>query len=143
MVSPTDYSASGNTRYGDEQDQTLGELLAKLSQDSADLLKTQVELTKAEVREEVREASRAGVAFGVAGLLGFLALLLLSFAAAWGLSEIVPEGVAFLIVGVVFAAIAAVAFLVGRKTVEQADFVPHDTIETVKEDVQWAKRQMS
>jgi hypothetical protein len=59
------------------------------------------------------------------------------------LSEIVPEGVAFLIVGVTFAVVAAIAFVVGRNAAKQIDPVPKQTMQTVKEDVQWARRQMS
>ena len=55
--------------------------------------------------------------------------------------RLVPEGVAFLIVGAVLAVVAAVAFIVGRNILSKTDFVPEQTVETVKEDVQWAKNQ--
>jgi hypothetical protein len=141
MVSPTDLPTEA--KHGELADRSLGDLLAQLSHDTSELLSAQVELTKTEVREEVREATRLGAIFGVAGLLGFLALLLLSFAAAWGLSELVPEGVAFLIVGVIFAAVAAAGFVIGRNAVKQANLAPTQTMQTIKEDVQWARRQMS
>jgi hypothetical protein len=141
MVSPADLPAETT----DERlaDRSLGDLLSQLSHDTSELLRAQVELTKTEVREEVRQATRLGVIFGAAALIGFLALLLLSFAAAWGLSELVPEGVAFLIVGVLFAAVAAVAFVIGRNAAKEADLAPTETVQTIKEDVQWARRQMS
>jgi hypothetical protein len=51
--------------------------------------------------------------------------------------------VAFLIVGAVLGVVAAVAFVIARNTLNQTDLVPRETVETVKEDVQWARRQMS
>jgi hypothetical protein len=152
MVSPSDMSTPTSTapapraagpRRDDLSDESLGELLSRLSQDTSELISAQVELTRAEVKDEVRKATRIGAVFGAAGLLAFLALLLLTFAAAWGLTELVPEGVAFLIVGVVLAVVAGVAFVVARNALKQTDFVPQQTVETVKEDVQWARQQMS
>jgi predicted PurR-regulated permease PerM len=141
-VTPTEARAARPSRDS-LSDRSLSELLSRLSHDTTELLSAQVELTKTEVREEVRQATRVGIIFGAASLLGFLALFLVSFAAAWGLSEIVPEGVAFLIVGVTFAVVAAIAFVVGRNAAKQIDPVPKQTMQTVKEDVQWARRQMS
>jgi hypothetical protein len=71
-----------------------------------------------------------------------MALLLLSFAAAWGLSEIVPEGVAFLIVGLVWAGTAAVLGLSGRQRLAEAKG-PEQTVQEVKEDAQWIRQQTS
>lgn len=130
-------------RPEDLSDQSLGDLLSRLSHDTSELISAQIELAREEAKEEVRKASRLGAIFGAAALLGFLALLLLTFAAAWGLTEIVPEGVAFLIVGAALAIVAAVAFTIARNELRETDFKPNETVETVKEDVQWARRQMS
>ena len=72
-------------------------------------------MAKSEIRTQADKAKRAAGAFGGAVLAAYMALVLLSFAAAWGLSEVVPEGVAFLIVGLIYAAIAAVMYLRGRE----------------------------
>ena len=71
-----------------------------------------------------------------------MAVLLLSFAAAWGLSEIVPEGVAFLIVGLVWAAVAAVLAITGKQKLAEAR-LPEQTVQEVKEDAQWVRQQTS
>jgi len=76
------------------------------------------------------------------GVVAFLALMLLAFAAAWGLSEIVPEGVAFLIVGVIFALVAAVLGAQGKKRLA-AVRPPKQTVQTLKEDVQVAKESLA
>jgi len=126
-----------------EPDQSLGELLGRVSRDFSELVSTQVELAKVEIREEIAAAGRgAGILTGGA-FCAYLAVMLLSFAAAWGLSEIVPEGVAFLIVGAVYAVAAAVLLPKGKERLSQVRPVPEKTAETVKEDVQWAREQMS
>jgi hypothetical protein len=76
-----------------------------------------------------------------AAVAGLIALMLLSFAAAWGLAEVMPEGVAFLLVGVVWAAVAGALALRGRTELERVDPVPPQTRQTIQEDVQWAKQQ--
>jgi len=140
----------GAARYGNrhdateplEADKSLGELLGQLSTDFSDLVTTQVELAKVELKEEAARAGRGAGMVGGGAFVAYLSLLLLSFAAAWGLSEAMPTGFAFLIVGLVYAAIAAVLITKGRERLREVQ-APVVTTKTVKEDVQWAKQQMS
>jgi len=124
----------------DGHDPSLGQLIARTTSDFTALVRDEIELAKVEIKEEVTTASKAGALLGGAGLMGYLAFTLLCFAAAWGLSEVVPEGVAFLIVGVVIGLVAAVLYLVGRRRLEKFEPVPRQTVETIQEDVQWAKQ---
>ena len=91
-----------------QPDKSLGDLFGDLSQEFTDLVRTQTELAKTEIRTQTDRAKQAAGAFGAAAVAGYMALIMLSFAAAWGLSEIVPEGVAFLIVGALYAVGAGV-----------------------------------
>jgi uncharacterized membrane protein YqjE len=126
-----------------EPEQSLGELLGRVSRDFSELVSTQVELAKVELQEEIAAAGRgAGILAGGA-LCALLALVLLSFAAAWGLSEVLPEGVAFLTVGAVYALAAAVLVPKGKDRLSRVRPVPEKTAETVREDVRWAREQMS
>ena len=126
-----------------DRDRSLGELISRTTSDLGQRMRDEVELAQVEIKDEVMTASKAGAFMGAAGLLGYLALALLCFAAAWGLAEVVPEGVAFLIVGVIVGAVAGVVFLMGRKKLEELDPVPTQTVETIQEDVQWAKQLRS
>src|SRR5215212_788328 len=83
----------------------VGELLSRVTDDFSQLVRTHVELAKVEIKEEVTRAGKGAGMVTASALAGYLTITLLSFAAAWGLSEVVPEGVAFLIVGLVWAAI--------------------------------------
>ena len=100
-------------------------------------------MAKTEIRAQADKAKRAAGVFGGAAVAAYMALILLSFAAAWGLSEVVPEGVAFLIVGVVYVAIAGFMFLRGRERAREFSIVPEETVESVKEDVKWAQQKIN
>ena len=124
-----------------EPDQSLGELLGRLSQDFGELVTTQVDLAKVEIKEEVTRAAKGGGLLGGGAVAAVLALLLLSHALAWGLSEIMDAGFAFLIVGLLWAVVAAILALQGRNKLQQATPVIPNTKETLKEDVEWARQQ--
>jgi len=123
-----------------EADHSLGELLSRLTNDFGDLVSTQVELAKVEIKEEVSRAGKGAGMLTGAGLVAYLAVTLLSFAAAWGLAEVMPEGFAFLIVGVVWAIVAGVLYSTGRKELG-AVRVPPQTKASIEEDIEWAKQQ--
>jgi hypothetical protein len=71
-------------------------------------------------------------------------VLLLSFAAAWGLAELLDSAaLGFLIVGVIYAVVATVLFIVGRNRMREVHPVPEATIASIKEDIQWLRQQAS
>ncbi len=125
------------------EDRSLSELLSDVTGEIATLFRKEVELARAETSEQVSRAAKAGAMLGAAAVVGFLTLILLAFAAAWGLSEVVPEGVAFLIVGLVFGLVAAVLASAGKKKIASVDPMPDQTVQTLKADVQVAKDSFS
>lgn len=126
-----------------EADKSLGQLFGELTQNMGELFRKEVELAKVETKEEVTKAGKAGGMLGAAGVVGYLALILLSFALAWLLDEVMPTPLAFFIVGLVWAIVAGVLYVEGRKRLKQVQPVPQQTVETLKEDVEWAKTQRS
>jgi uncharacterized membrane protein YqjE len=125
------------------RDASLGELFSRLTADLSKLMRDEVELVKVEINSTMQEARTAGLSIGAAGFLGLMAFVMLSFAAAWGLSEVVPEGVAFLIVGAAYGVVAMILLALGRQRLKAVKPVPEQTVETLKEDVAWARKQMS
>lgn len=131
-------SMRGRARVnGDEP--SLGVILKDLTGEIQELFRAEVELAKRETREELQQVGGVARVGGVAVLAGYLALVLLAFAAAWGLAEVMPAGLAFLVVGVVAAAIAVGAALMARERMRSVRLVPEETVETLKEDVAWAR----
>jgi uncharacterized membrane protein YqjE len=124
-----------------EPDASMGELLSRVTDDFSQLVRTHVELAKAEIKEEVGRAGKgAGMVTGGA-LAAVFALLMLSFALAWGLAEVIDAGWAFLLVGLLWAGVAAGLALAGRDRLKAVQPVPEITKQTVQEDVRWAKEQ--
>lgn len=121
------------------EERSLSELLSDVTTEIATLFRKEVELAKAETSEQVSRAAKAGGMLGAAAVIGFLDLILFSFAAAWALSEIVPEGVAFLIVAVLFAVVAGVLAMAGKKRLATINPMPNQTVQTLRDDVQVAK----
>ena len=126
-----------------DDDRSVGQLLSDVTKELQALVSKEFELAKAETKEEVQKVAAAGKGFGVAALTGYLALVMLSFAAAWALTAVMPSGWAFFAVGAVFAAVAAVMALRGRRQLQKFHPVPDETVETLKEDVQWLKTRKS
>jgi hypothetical protein len=126
----------------DLRDRPIGELMRELSQQTTTLMKQELDLAKAEMREK---GKRAGVGIGMWGAAGVVALLALGALTAFFilvLDEVMPNWLAALIVAAVYGAVAGVLYLQGRERVEEAGSpVPEQTVETLKEDVQWAKDQ--
>jgi hypothetical protein len=132
-------SNSSDTQ-GDLRERPIGELLKQLSQETTTLVKQELDLAKAEVAQKGQQAGKGAGMFGGAGLMGFLALGALTAALILVIGTAIEEWIAALIVGLVYAAIAGVLALQGRNKVREASPpVPEQAVESVKEDVQWAK----
>ena len=138
-----DVDVREDLRGAPERDErSLGELFGELNREFSHLVRQEVQLAKTELREEATKAGKAAGMLGGAGVAAVFGLLLLSFAAAWGLAEVMPVGFAFLIVGAVYVLVAVILFMRGRAQMKQVSPVPEQTMETLKEDVQWAKAPM-
>ncbi|NYH43724.1 hypothetical protein HNR22_003451 [Micromonospora jinlongensis] len=112
---------------------SVGELLGEVTRDVSTLMRKEVELAKAELREEVSQAGKAGGMFGGAGLAGFLAVLFVSYALWWGLSNTMDQGWAALIVAVLWAAVAGGLFINARTQLKRARAVMPRTQQTARE----------
>ena len=128
------------TSSDDLRDRPIGELLKQLASETTTLVRQELDLAKAEMREK---AGKAGPGFGMWGAAGATALLAAGALTAFlilALDGAMPNWLAALIVGLAYALIAAVLYVTGKRRVEEAGSpVPEKTIESVKEDVQWAK----
>ena len=119
----------------------LTDLLSELSSEVSTLFQQEVELAKAEVRAEAKRAGKAGGKLGAAAVVGLLAAFLLSWALAFLIDLLWPTWVAFAIVGIVYAIVAAVLGMNGKKQLQRVDPTPQRTVETLKEDKQWVQNR--
>lgn len=125
--------AQDPVRTQDPPGTSVGELVSSVTADLSTLMRQELELAKAEVKQEVVKSGRAAGMFGVAGFAGYMVLLFGSFAAWWGLANVMDQGWAALIVAAVWAVIGAVAAVAGRRQALQIHPAPERTVETVKE----------
>jgi hypothetical protein len=130
-----DEPASGTGRA----DASPGQLAAEVAKDLSTLVRQEVALAKAELQQEAKTAGVAAGALGGAGFAGYFVLVFGSLGLMWGLDAWMPLGWAAVVVAGVWAVIAAVLAVVGRSRLKRFNPKPERTIETVKEDVQWAK----
>ena len=124
----------------DHRDASTSDLVKQLSDQTSRLVRQELELLKAELSIKGKQAGAGAGLFGGAGVFALFAFGALTAAAIAALATAMATWLAALIIAVIWAAIAGVAALTGKKKVEQAlPPVPQDSVESVKEDVQWTK----
>ena len=133
---PGSTSASGRV---EPTEASVGELVTEVTRDLTTLVRQELELARAEMKEEVAKAGKGAGLLGGAGFAGYLVLLFLSLALMFGLDAWMPTGWAALIVAVLWAIVTAVLYARGRRSLREVNPKPERTIDTVKEDVEWAK----
>ncbi|MYT80910.1 Putative Holin-X, holin superfamily III [Streptomyces sp. MnatMP-M77] len=141
-TAPSDAPFAGSTR-APSADPTIGELVAEISGDLTQLVREEVALAKAEVKESATRAGKAAGLLTGSGYAGHLMLLMGSLAAVFGLAHVVDLAWAALIVTGFWALLAAVLFMVGRKRLKAVSVKPERTVETLKEDARWVRNPTS
>lgn len=120
---------------GETQERSFGRLVADATRDLSGLVRDELDLAKAELKDDVKAGVRGSAMFGVAAFLGLLAIILLSIAAAYGIVALgLHPAWSFLIVAGAFLLIAGVLVLIGIRQVKKVK-APERTIATTKESV--------
>ena len=110
---------------------SVGELIGEVTRDMSTLMRQELALARAELKQEAGRAGKAAGAFGGAGVAGHFVLLFLSLAVWAGLSTVMAAGWAALLVALVWAAIAGLLYTMGRSSMRQVDPTPQRTVETL------------
>jgi len=133
---------SSNDQGTELRERPLGEVARDLTRDLSLLVRQEVELAKSEMAEKGRVAAPGLGMIGGAGVVGLMAAGALTAFLVLVLSIVLDEWLAALLVGLVLAVVAFLLAKQGKERVEEAGTpVPEQTIETVKEDVEWAKNR--
>jgi hypothetical protein len=119
--------------------ESLGDLVSELTGDLSKLMRQELELAKAELRQEASKAGKATGMLAAAGFAGYLTTVLLSLALVFALGAIMPLGWAALIVAALWGIAGAILYTSGRAKLRTVNPKPERTVETLKEDAEWAK----
>jgi len=125
-------------------ERSLGDLFSDLSRETTTLVRQEVQLAKAELTQSATEAAR-GIGMLVAGgAVAYAGLLFLLLAVVFGLIQAGWDAwLSALVVGLVVVAIGAILVLRARESLKPANLAPRRTVETLKEDQEWAKEQIT
>jgi uncharacterized membrane protein YqjE len=120
---------------------SIAGLLQEIVGNVQGIIRSEVRLAKAEVREDATSMGKAAGMLAAGAVLGIYALGILLLCIVYALNGPLPDWAAALIVGLVVAAIAGILVMVGINRVKSVNPAPDKTMDSVKEDIQWVKQQ--
>jgi hypothetical protein len=110
---------------------SLGDLLGEVSRDISTLMRQEVELAKAELKQSASRAGKGAGLLGGAGYAGAMAVLFLSIALWWALGTLIGNGWSGLVVAIIWGIVAGVLFAIGRSRLKEVEGIPQ-TVDTLK-----------
>lgn len=111
---------------------SLGDLLGEVSRDISTLMRQEVTLAKAELKQTATKSAKGAGLMGAAGYGAMMAVFFLSLALWWALGTLIGGGWSGVVVALLWAVIAAILFFIGRGQFEQVEGAPQ-TVDTLKE----------
>jgi MFS family permease len=127
----------------ERDERSIGDLFTQLAAETGTLVRQEVSLAQAEL---TAKASKVGKNIGylaIGGAVGYAAVLAILAGIVIGLSSFMPAWAAALLVGVVVGVVSFVMISSALAELKETDLKPEETVESIKEDAQWLKKQMS
>lgn len=121
-------------------DRSVSAVLQDILRNFQEIVRSEVRLAKAEVREEATKAKSAGLLIGIGTLSGIFAALFLLLMIVYALATVIPNWAASLIVAVALAIVAGIMLSAGRNRLKQIRPTLEDTKQSLKENLEWAKQ---
>lgn len=126
-----------------KEERSLGDLFSELAAETSTLVRQEVALAQTEITQKATKVGKNVGFLAVGGAIGYAALLCILAAAVIGLAHFVPAWAAALIVGAIVGIVAFLLISSGLKALKETELTPRQTVETLKEDAEWLKRQVS
>lgn len=140
---PTQVEAiRADLRDGRSEVRDLGTEAAAIAGDLRALVRSEVQLAKAETKEQAGHLVKVAIWGGIAFAAAVVTLVWVALTSTYALSTALPLWLSALIVTIVFATVAGVSALVAKSRAKKLSVLPRRTLKAVKEDVSWAKQQM-
>jgi uncharacterized membrane protein YqjE len=122
-------------------DRSFSDLLQDIIRNVQEIVRSEVRLAKTEIREEAAKTKASMLLLGAGAVTGLFAILFLLLMIVSALALIMPNWAAALLVGAALAVAAGVMLAGGVKSFQRIHPTPERTVETIKENIQWAKQQ--
>lgn len=122
---------------------TLGDTVTGIIEDVQNIVRGEVQLAKTEVKEDLGVMGKALGMIGAAVFLALVGFIFLMLGVTYLLNKSLEMWISAGIVGLVLLVIGAILALVGKNRMQEANMVPDKTIESLKEDKEWASRQIN
>jgi hypothetical protein len=126
-----------------KEERSLGELFSELASETGTLVRQEVALAQVEITKKATDVGKNVGYLVVGGAVAYAAALALMAALIIGLSYFIPAWASALIVGVVVGIAAFVMISSALSALKKTNLAPRETVETLKEDAQWLKNQVS
>ena len=121
-------------------DRSISDVLQDIIRNVQEIVRSEVRLAKTEIREELDQARSSTLLLGAGAATGMFAVLFLLLTVVYALALVMPEWAAAMLVGAALAAVGIVLFAAGLKRFKQIHPTPARTVETIKENVEWARQ---
>ena len=121
-------------------DRSLSDVFQDIIRNVQEIVRSEVRLAKTEIREEAAKAKSSTLLLGAGVVTAIFAMLFLLLMIVYALALVMPSWAAALIVGAVLAVVASVMLTAGIRRFKQIHPTPERTVETIKENVEWAKQ---
>jgi uncharacterized membrane protein YqjE len=121
---------------------SVPEVLQNIVGNIQEIIRSEFSLAKIEIKQDASQAKAPVIMGFIGGALGLYALGFLLFTAVLGMATVMPIWIAALIVGAALAVVSIALLSAASKRLKQVHKVPERTIESLKENVQWAKEQI-
>lgn len=125
----------------EKMSESLSDLAADLPREISQLIRTEVELGKSEIRDKAKQAQKGVTSFGIGGGMLFYGVMALTAFAVIVLAYLMPLWLSALIVGIVLCGIGAAFLARGRKEMQSDNLKPEQTMESLKDDRQLLQRR--
>lgn len=126
-----------------KDERSLGDLFSELASETSTLVRQEVALAQVELTNKAAKVGKNVGFLVVGGAIGYAALLAVIAAVIIGLGNFIPLWLSALIIGVVIAIVAYLLISSALAALKKTDLTPQQTVETLKEDAQWLKKQVS
>ncbi len=126
-----------------KEERSLGELFSELANETGTLVRQEVALAQTELTKKATSVGKNVGYLAVGGAVAYAALLAVMAAVVIGLTNFIPAWSAALLVGAIVGVAAYMMISSALAALKKTDLTPRETVETLKEDAQWLKNQVS